>query len=343
MKKATLADVANLAGVSLGTVSKYINGITVLPKNAEKIQSVIDSIGYTPNTIARSFKSGRTMTVLLMIITEAPVATTTWLHELPIILGLTEALKSRDYSLKIEIVNKEQVDVTAAHLETYAKSHSVDGIVLLTSWDVPSKLVAPLDYFEFPYIVVGSRSNGPGFGYIDFDNSSPICTLLHELYDHGCRHFALAGGFQDQRHMFYRTKGFVRGLKEIGIDVDSVPMLYGDYSLESGFQLGMEILRREPRADAIICGNDTIAAGVIRAAAELKIEIPTELKITGFDNSVVSEASVPTITSVSVPSMEMGLNAGTELIKRMQDQNYVIKNQLLACNIIYKKSTEASC
>ena len=339
MQKPTLADVAALAGVSTGTVSKYINGLPVRPKNQQKIQSAIDRLHYTPSTLARSFASGRSYTVLLMIIAESPIVTSTWLHELPIILGLTEAVNAKGYSIKIEINALDETEQNLRKIDSYSRGKSDDAIVILSPWEPDARLIHPLEYYGIPYVIIGSDSSGRNTGYIDFDNQQPMQDLVQLMYDAGGREFALIGGFEKQRHMIYRTKGYLKKLEELRLPNKAGRVAYGDYSLKSGYEAAMKLLTSDDPPDCILCGNDYIASGAVRAAHELNISIPEALMISGFDNSVVSEATFPSITSVSAPVREMGYTAGRELMKRLEDPEYVIQNQLLKCAIVPRDST----
>lgn len=339
MKKPTLSDVAALAGVSTGTVSKYINGIYVSPKNKQSVQFAIDQLGYAPNTLAKSFASGKASTILLVIITEYPIVSSTWLYELPIILGLTEAFENSGYSMRIELENLNQPEENYHRLDYYSKSHFVDAFVILSAFEITQKLLLPLQYHEIPFVAIGSNSHGFNDSFIDFDNQQPIHDIVKKMYELGGRRFALIGGFENQRQMLYRKKGYLKGLAELDLEIDESRIVSGDYSLQSGYENALRLFSQKNPPDSIICGNDYIAAGVIKAAKEKKISIPGDVLLSGFDNTAVSESTDPTITTVDVPSMEMGHTAGKEILKKIADSSYSIDNRLLECKILFKGST----
>ncbi len=339
MKEATLHDVATLAGVSTGTVSKYINGKKVGPKNSGKIKAAIEVLDYTPSPLARNFAVGRTYMISLIILAEYPIVDSTWLHELPIIHGINQALMGTPYSLKIEIASAKDDEENIRRIDDYSRTKYTDGIVLLSPWDISDKLLVPLNYRAFPYVVVGGGQFPLPSGSIDFDNRQPVCEITRDMAALGHRRIALIGGFCEQRHMKKREAGYRDALEGLGIAVDERLIVYGDFSLQSGYERAAQLLKMKDAPSAIVCGNDYIASGAIRAAKEMGLAVPEDVAVSGFDNTVVSDATDPAITSVRVPSFEMGLLAMGELLKRLGDKDYVIKNRVVNCEVIRKRST----
>lgn len=339
MKKATLHDVARLAGVSAGTVSKYINGKAIGEKNQYKIQDAIERLDYSPSPLARNFASGKSYTLILYIIAESPIISSTWQYELPIIHGITDALKGSMYSLKIEIAAFQDFEENVRKLTMYAQNKYADGIILLSPWYIDDDLLLPLQYHKLPYVVVGTCAQNCNHGYIDFDNEEPMRQIVRDMYAQGCRCFGLIGGFALQRHMVCREQGFRATLAELGVPLHEKLICYTDYSLLEGYRVGMNMLSKELVPDAIVCGNDNIAAGVLRAIHEKGLKVPEDIVISGFDDSAVSEACYPPITTVRIPAYDLGMLAGSELMRSIEDDRYVIPNHLLKCDVEYKAST----
>ncbi len=339
MKEATLQDVAKLAGVSAGTVSKYINGKVVSPKNREKIRSAIQLLEYTPSPLARNFASGKSYTILLYIIAESPIISSTWQYELPIVHGITDVLQGTMYSLRIEIAPVEDVEGCSQKLDSYTRGKYADGILLLSPWEIGEKLLLPLDYRNFPYAVIGGDPTTPRHGFINFDNGRPICEIVGEMADMGARRVGLIGGFREHLHMIDRARGFCEGLACRGIPVDEDLIRYGDFSLQSGYDCTREMLLSPDPPTAIVCGNDNIASGAVRAIKERGLRIPEDVLVSGFDDTIVSDATDPTISTVRTPSYEMGTLAARELLKRVENRDYVIPHHVVECEVIRKQST----
>ncbi len=343
MKRAsTLRDVATLAGVSLGTVSKYLNGGTVREMNRIKIQKAIDALQYLPNHIARNFALGKSKAVTLFLITETPIVASTWGYEQPIIQALNDRIKATDLSLQMRIASKDDNAHTLKVIEESIRSKSTDGIVLLSAWIIDSAAVSLLDYYGFPFVIIGSSEDIRRAETVDFDNQSPVYSLVTQLYRWGHRRFALIGGFSEQTHMIRREKGFRTALRDAGLSLDERCVRFGDYSLDSGYELTTEVLKQRPQPTAIVCGNDNIAAGAIKAAHALGLKVPDDISISGFDNSVISEALTPRITTVQPPSYEMGRIAMDQLLMKLEDPAYRIPNTVLESTLLLKDSTGRS-
>lgn len=338
-KSATLRDVATLSGVSSGTVSKYLNGGKVKKVNRINIENAIQVLDYSPSSVARSFARGKTNVIMLFIITESPIVPSTWVHEQPIIQALCDAIADTDYSLQIRIASKDQNQSNKDDIENCIKRKAVDGMVLLSSWDIDPSIMTALDYYSFPFVIIGSGGGTTRKETVDFDNSTPIYSLVSHLYALGHERFALIGGFREQVHMMKREKGFRRALKDAGVLVDERMILFGDYSLASGFELASSILVLDNPPTAIVCGNDNIAVGAIKAARKLGLAVPDNVSISGFDDSLVSEAIDPKITTVHAPSYEMGKVAIAELFRKLKDIHYVIPNTVLDSTLLLKEST----
>jgi len=339
VKDATLQDVAALAGVSTGTVSKYINGQKISPKNVERIKKAIEVLHYMPSPLARNFARGKSFDILLFIIVEHPIVQSTWLHELPIIQGINDRLRGSGYSLKIEIASMEAKKENAARIENYARSKYVDAVILLSPWEISDEILVILDYHAFPYLIVGSGKNARQCCSIDFDNYTPIYEIVGRMREAGHARFGMINGFQNQLYAQQREAAFRDALRDLRLPLREEDVRHGDYSLESGIELCGELLDAPDPPTAIVCGNDYVAAGAIRAIQSRRLSVPGDMLVSGFDDTIVSSAMNPTITTVHVSSYEMGRCATEELLKRLECGEYEIQSRLIKSRVIYKQST----
>jgi len=336
---ATLRDVAKLAKLSTGTVSKYINGNKISENNKIKIEKAIELLKYSPNPLARKLAKGNSYTILLFVIVESPIVVSTWLHELPIIQGISDVLKTSEYRLEIEIssINLEQSNIQK--LEEYTSNKSIEALILLSPWEINERLLALLDYRDFPYVIIGNGNTLHPHKSIDFDNYKPIYNIVKHQYNMGHKNFGMIAGFKDQHHMQMRVLAFENALKEMNLFYEDSIIKYGDYSLQSGYKLANEFLQSDNCPTTMICGNDYVAAGAIKAIKERGLNVPTNIAVSGFDATVVSEALDPVLTTVEVPSYEMGEKAIVELLKKLDNSDYQIKNVLLESQNIFRDST----
>jgi DNA-binding LacI/PurR family transcriptional regulator len=339
MKDATVRDVAKLAGLSVGTVSRHLNGNEVSKKNKIKLEEAIKTLKYLPNPMARNLAKGRSYSVLLYFITESPIIASTWMHELPIIQGISDVIKSSKYNLIIEIANIEQVNEVAQTIDLYTRNKGIEGLLILTPWGIKTKILLPLEYRNFPYVLIGNAPEIEPSKIVEFDNYTPFYDIIMHQFEYGHREFALIGGFKNQYHMQQRTQGFINALKELGLDIPEDRMLYGDYSLQSGYDLTKKLFGGNNLPTMILCGNDQIAAGAIKAIEALGMRIPDDVSVSGFDASIVSEVMNPTITTVEVNAYRVGEIAIKKLLYRLDNNTYGFENEIIRTKIFYREST----
>lgn len=339
MKEATLRDVAKLAQLSIGTVSGYINGNKISERSRRRIEEAIETLRYTPNPSARKLASGKSLTVLLYIMVEHPIVSSTWLHELPIIQGINDVAMDAGYMMEMEIHSNTAHEINRINLEKRTRNNSVDGIILLSPWEIYEQIFAVLNQKNFPYVLVGSGDTIYQASCVDFENDKPVYEIVMHQYKLGHRNMGMIAGFKDQTHMKMREKGFRDALRDAGLVCREENIRYGDYSLASGFQLMNELLDNEDVPTTVVCGNDYVAAGAIKAIKAKGLTVPGDISVSGFDNTVVSDATEPSITTVRVPSYEMGATAMRELLVKMKNPEHQIPNALLQCETIFKDST----
>ena len=343
MRIPTLREVATLAGVSTGTVSNYLNKGRVREKNRIRIENAIKILDYTPSHVAKSFARGKSSDIMLYILSENPIVSSTWVHEQAIIQGLNDRLIDSDLFLKIRIASKDELENNIREIEECIKGRTATGMVLLSPWVLSDRILSVLDYHRFPAIVIGAGSNKRRKCLVDYNNTAPIYEIVMKLSEQGHTRFGLIGGFVDQTHMIMREKGYRKALSDLGLQIAEELILYGDYSLESGFHLANELLDTAKPPTAIICGNDYVAAGAIKAIRSRGLRVPEHISVSGFDDTVVSNAATPSITSVQAPAYEIGSVAIDELLKIIENPEYESPNIILDCCVVYKESTGSFC
>ena len=151
--KPTLKDVAIKAGVSVGTVSNYLqNPQKIKPSNREKIQNVIDELNYIPSVSARNLAMGRTKNVALFILSEVSISPSTWLHQLPIIQILHDRIQDEGYVLNVHIVAAQNEKKLYEKVAYVVESKSAEVLVFLSVWQLPDRLVDMLNEKEVKFI-----------------------------------------------------------------------------------------------------------------------------------------------------------------------------------------------
>ena len=163
----TLKDVSQKAGVSVGTVSNFLqNPQKVKPANRVVIQNAIDELKFIPNISARNLASGKSRNIALFIVSEDTISPTTWLHQLPMIQTIHNIIQVEGYALSIHIVNAQNEEKMYENVLYVVESGSADVLVFLSVWKLPDRLIEMLEEKEVKYISLDNTSEKFSFNNI---------------------------------------------------------------------------------------------------------------------------------------------------------------------------------
>lgn len=322
--RVSLSDVAAMAGVSTGTVSKYLkNPDSVKEKNRKAISNAIEVLQYTPNTLAQRLASGKSNTILLYMIIEERINVSTWLHALPLIQVFTDFLQGTGYNLQIKIGFVHDPDYCYENVRECINGKMADGIVVLSPWELPKKLVQFFIDMNFPFVIVDNHTNIESSNEIYTDNKKVVEDLVDYMVKHNHQRIGYIHVDNGQQHMEKRLAGYRSGMNKHKLFINDKYILTGDFSIESGYQCVKEILSQKDYPTAIICGNDNMAVGAMRAIQSEGLNIPGDISLVGIDNSIVSKAVVPQLTTVDLCMVDVGQIAIKNLLSRIKDQDHV--------------------
>lgn len=321
-KKATQLDVARLAGVSTGTVSRVINNHPIVSDEArDSVHNAIKMLGYIPNSVAQSLAHGHTKNIFLLFLDREPILPSTWQYELPVLQGINDYLRKREYTLQIGMHNIRPED-NEDIFESLFKYRSVDGFIILTSWKVEKDFLAKIQEQGIPTVFIGNgpyQYQGQPIGStVLFDNYNIIKEIYTILRSLGHSHIAFVKGSAGQIHAEIRLKSFLDACHENGQEHPERYTYEGDYSVKAGFNAIKYFIRQSPPPTAILCANDLMAIGAMKAAIELGLKVPTDISIAGFDNMEISEYLSPSLSTVKVPTYELGVESAKLAIELIE-------------------------
>jgi len=339
-KRATLIDVAKLSGLSTGTVSRVLNSHPSVSDEArKKVEDAIKKLNYVPLSTARSLAKGVSNVIMLSMIEENPILPSTWRYELPVIQGIYDCLRDTPYNLQVGIGFVEEAQ-KSKFFENLLKDKYIDGLLILGSWPIDHRSLIYLEERNIPYVLIGCRSSVPTRAEVNFDNHGAVVEVIEYLVQLGHTKFALIGGLKEQLHMVDRAKGFRDALLARDLKVYPNLIKFGDYQIDSGYRLMLELLEEDPRPTAIICGNDLMAAGAIKAIHDKGYKIPSDFSVVGFDDSEISKVVDPPLTTIKAPTFEMGNLAVEKLCSMIQQKDMELEEiAILPCELIIRSST----
>jgi len=329
--KAKLDDVARVAGVSLATASRALSAPHLLkPATLRRVRDAARLLGYMPHGAARALASRRTHTIGAVIPTldNAIFANSTQ--------ALQRELGEHDYQLLLgshEYDPEREVQVTRALLE-----RGVDGLVLVGTDHSPD-LYQLLVGFRSPYVLTWSLDESGHHYCVGFNNREVGARVAQYLYNLGHREFAMISGYTAHND---RARDRIVGVREAliahGIELGPQRVVETSFSVQSGREALHAISRSEPAPTAVICGNDILAQGALIEAHVLGIDVPGALSITGVDDMELSTHMPPGLTTVRIPTAEIGRRAAQHILARLNGEKTETRTEL-AVELIVRGST----
>ncbi|WP_125981570.1 LacI family DNA-binding transcriptional regulator [Bifidobacterium goeldii] len=333
-KKATIRDVARLAGVSYGTVSRYLNGSAhVSGDAAQRIAAAIKEAQYTPNNAARSLAQRRTLTVALIIQVESR-ETIVQSSVSSAMAGANQVLGDAGYQMVTVIANSEASTQRIAQL---VQSDFADGYLLFS---LSNDTSLEQTFLDTQRPVVGSEineSNQVKFPTVDFTNEEGQRSITQYLLNRGRTELLYVCGPGYSPSSLNRLRGFRAALGEQYHDEN---VYYADdWEITSGEMAVIAFQSKLDTADGIICANDNIAVGVINQLNRLGYRVPEDIAVTGFDDSPMAMLANPKLTTVRQDSELHGMTMAKLLLEMMSGKSVDRRHTVMLPTSIIKRQS----
>ena len=332
-KGLTLREIARLAKVSTATVSRAINRVpTVDPVLARRIRKVIEKEGYFPNTNARALVRGHSRS-LGLIVSEI---TNPFFPE--IVQTFAKLGVQHDYEILLS-----SIDHDPRLLETTARQmieRRVGGVAILTFGD-ELPLIDALTARNVPVFVVDADSSGPLLKTVQIDYEHGIRQAVQHLAALGHERIAFIGGRRDLKTATIRKSAVEKCMKEIGLELLPELFVDGDHTIETGMKALSALAAMPDRPSAVLCLNDMTAIGVMRAAFDLRLNIPQDLSVVGFDDIRLAQFMAPPLTTVQMSQTEIAQLSFSALLDSLEPSRHGNGRQMysMKTNLILRQST----
>ena len=271
---ATIKMVANRAGVSVATVSKYLNGGNVYEENAIKIQQAVDELDYKINDVARNLRTKKSYTVGVI----ASTIRSSFIAE--IISTLQCALVKQGYSTIIMDYQTDK-DLEVKQLDVLLKK-KVDGIVLFPVRD-ESDIIHTIQKEGIPVVTVDNCIEGVECDSVVSNNRKAVYRAVNKLIELNHKRIGIITGPLDMYTAKERYDGYTDALRENGIEIDKDLIVTNKYDVESGYNGTKKLLSLENRPTAIITSNYNTSVGSLKALYEEGIEFPRDISFISVD------------------------------------------------------------
>ena len=313
MQKAvpTLADVARRANVSTATVSRCLNAPDqVVSETRARVLKAVRELGYAPNFGARALAAKHTNTVGAVIPTMENAVFARGLQAFQEELGRhgkTLLVASSAYDSDLE---DEQVRALVAR--------GADGLLLI-GYDRSPELYAFLARRNVPTLVSWSFVANHAQPAVGFDNRAAMMELARIVLQRGHRRIAcISAPRATNDRARGRVQGILDAMRAAGQAADDLKIVETPYGIENGERAFREVMEAAPETTAVMCVNDVLAIGALRAARHMGLRVPEDVSVTGFDDIEIAQLAEPPLTTVHVPHRDMGRRAAQTLIDMLR-------------------------
>lgn len=331
-RAATLSDVARRAGVSIATASKALNGRDdVAPATRRRVEDAAAKLSFTPNAMARSLLAGRTGTVGLL------TSDLEGRFMIPILMGAEDAFGAGQ--VNVFLCDARGDSIREQHHLRALLSRRVDGIIVVGRQTDPRPSLG--QDLPVPIVYAYSPSDDPRDVSLTPDNVAGGRMAVEHLISCGRTRIAHISGDPSYAAARDRLEGARQALEAAGLSLVGEP-LFSAWSEDWGRDAAAMLLTRHPEIDAVFCGSDQIARGVIETARELRRDVPGDLAVIGYDNwELLSGSSRPPLTSIDANLEHLGREAAHRVFAAIDDDVRDAGTKLLPVRLVIRRSTIA--
>lgn len=316
-RQPTITDVAQLAGVSMKTVSRVINKEpNVRDQVREQVLRAAAALGYQPNVSARSLAGVRSF--LIGYLFGDPGGDYTHRVEVSIL----NRCRAAGYHLLLEQIDDAASDV-AERTQALVSQLRLDGVILTAPITDCAEVLRVLDEAQVPYVRIAPDSDSDRSPSVRIDDAKAALELTEHLIGLGHHRIGFIKGDPKHAAARLRLRGFRRAMTAHRLEIDEQLIEQGSFSYASGLDCARRLLHRRPAPTAIIASNDDMAAAAIAVAHEIGVQVPEELSVVGFDDAPIAQVVWPALTTVRQPISLMAETAAEMLLSLVGSRNRV--------------------
>lgn len=296
-----IKDIAREAGVSPSTVSNVLNGKkNVGEKTRSRILALAEEMHYVPNEAGKSLKTKENKTILFVF---SDFDRSFYLN---VLKGINDYLKDKGYDLLI---------CTQRSCEKFMNNSMSSGCIILDS-SLDDSVVQRFASQDYPIVVLDRIIDSPYVKSVIVDNYHSMCEMVQNIIDWGYRRFAFVGGLEKTTDTLERYQAFRDTLEKNSIHFSQKNYFSGDYREKSGYTAAKILALTEVMPEVLVCANDNMAIGAIKAFREDNIRVPEDIGVTGFDDN--ERAHEMGLTTITVPDYERGYLAALYLLEELK-------------------------
>lgn len=334
--KATIFDVAELAGVSIKTVSRVVNSEpNVRAKTRDKVRKAIRKLSYQPNAAARGLSGKRSWAIGLVY--ENP---NEFSYVGAFLDGALRACEDEGYSLLLRPLTLPDPDIVE-DISRFARQARLDGMILPAPVGDFPEVLQSLRKMEIPFVTITPKAVTPDAINIECEDELASLELTGHLIGLGHRKIGFIKGHPDHGASAKRFAGYRRALKDHRIPYKASLVRQGHFDFDSGRRAAKKLLDLGDPPTVIVASNDDMAAGALFEARERGLLVPEDLSVAGFDDTPLASHIWPPLTTVRQPIRRMADSAARLLIRKIRGEDGEPPEQRFVCEVIIRGSSAA--
>ncbi len=325
----TIKDIARMINVSHTTVSRALNNSPLISESTKKrVREIAEKYNYRPNVNARSLVLARSHNIGLFFSTLRKGTSANFFMDA--VRGVNDVIRD-NFSLSVEGLD-DMKDLTRISPGLF------DGIIIMSQSDEDDPVIHEIIKKGIPFVLLNREKGGLKVTNILADDTVGAYRATEWLIRHGHRKIAVIEGKKEFKTTQRRKNGYIKALKDYGLSFDPGITIEGNYDLESGY-LGMKkIFELKSRPTAVFCLNDDMAVGAMKAINEKGLNIPGDISVIGFDDSIFAAYLTPSLSSVSRPIEMMGAEGARVLVEKMKGAPDINKTIYLKTELHIRES-----
>lgn len=309
--KSTMKDVAREAGVSLGTVSNVLNNHpSVSGENREKVLLAVKKLNYNPNYAARALKTQRSKSVGLIL----PDIGNPFYPECA--RGVEDTARANGYNLFL--CNSDRDEKKERNYINALFEKLIDGLILFKTQLSVEELESYNAQLPLVLVDIGLDADH-NCQIVKVDDYLGIQQALQYLWDFQHRRIAFIAGSNDSLSSRDRVRSYMDFFRKKNHPINESYIQHGHYDWHSGYVCTNNFLNRVDQPTAVLCANDLMAIGAMKAIQERGLNIPRDISVMGYDDIDMASLCAPELTTVRQPKYEMGQSSMRALLERIDN------------------------
>ena len=320
--------IAELAGVSRTTISRYLNNGYVSEKNREKIQKIIEETGYVPSSFAQTLRTKKTNLVGVIV----PKISSSTISR--IVDGISIELKKDGYNILLGNTDLD-LEKEIEYLNIF-KNNEVDGIIFLAK-TITNRHLEIMEKLKIPIVIIGQ--NIDNYSCVYHNDYEASYEVVKELIKSKCKNIGFIGVSEEDIAVgIDRKKGYINALKDNHIYINQEYIKIGDFSFESGYECCKDLISKSQDIDGIFCATDNIAIGAMEYLKAKSIQIPKDISIVSIGDTKESKVVTPKLSTVHYYYKTSGIEGAKILMDKIKNNNKDIHKIQLGYEYIKRES-----